>query len=124
MENDVIDSKTDVRDFGSLIHVNIATKLTLAHTGPGQRGILYEITYTGIKSGNVAGGPLPVKGEGCFQPHEDPPVTVTVSEYADVGSSITMRIHIQVQIPILGSKTIFDQILSGSCSGPQQLRAV
>jgi hypothetical protein len=123
MGNDVIDSKTDVRDFGSLIHVNISTTLTLAQTGPGQRGILYEIAYSGIKSGNVTGGPLPVQGEGCFQPHEDPPVTVTVSEYADVGSSITMRIHIQVQIPILGSKTIFDQILSGSCGG-SQLRAV
>jgi hypothetical protein len=113
MENYVIDSKTDVKKFGSLIEVRIATTLTLVGTESNGAGIFYDVAYTGFKTGKASGGPLELRGDGAFRVNEDPQVVVTVSDYADNSSHISLHILIQVGLPVFGNQTIFSQTLSG-----------
>ncbi|MDN3657859.1 hypothetical protein QWZ08_19560 [Ferruginibacter paludis] len=118
MANSIIDTKTDERNFGGMIHENISTTLNLVQTAVGKFGVTYQITYTGRKTGSSSGGPQAVDGNTSFQASDDPPVTVNVSDYSDSGSFISIHVNIKVKIPIVGFKDIFDQTLAGNYSTP------
>jgi hypothetical protein len=114
MANSVIDTKTDENSFGSLLfRENITTELSLVQTDTDTFGISYQISFTGTKTGSTSGGPIAVSQNESFQANANPKVTVTVSGYTDTGCTISMHVVIQVAIPVLGTKTIFDETLGG-----------
>ena len=114
MANSVIDTKTDTTSFGNIIvKENISTELSLVQTDTDAFGISYLISFTGTKSGSTSGGPIAVNKNETLQANANPKVTVTVSDYTDTGSNISMHVVIQVAIPVLGTKTIFNETLSG-----------
>jgi hypothetical protein len=125
MANSVIDTKTDENKFGGLLfRETIDTQLSLVQTGDDQFGISYQISYTGTKSGSTSGGPIAVSKNGTFQANPNPVVTVTVSGYTDTGTTISMHIVIQVAIPVIGTKTIFDETLAGPYGKVSNLTAM
>ncbi|MBD0258305.1 MAG: hypothetical protein ICV83_21535 [Cytophagales bacterium] len=93
-------------------------------TGPSSFGITYNVVYTGVKDGNVTGGPAPITGNGSNVVNQNPKVTVTVSNYTDSGQAISMHINVQVDAPKLGTITIFDDDLSGPYSNQQPFNAI
>ncbi|MBS7564181.1 hypothetical protein KHS38_07165 [Mucilaginibacter sp. Bleaf8] len=114
MANSVIDTKTDKHTFGVWpVKETVTTTLSLILTGPDTFGLNYQAQYSGIKSGTVSGGPYAVSGNGSFVVNDNPKVTVTISNYSDSGSYISMHIQITVDIPVIGTETIFDETLGG-----------
>jgi len=119
MANSIIDTKTEENNFGNILFKEkIKTGLSLVQTDLDKFGINYQIVFSGAKDGSTSGGPIAVRKNEIFQANADPLVTVTVSEYLDSGSTISMHILIQVALPILGTKAIFDGTLAGSYSAP------
>ncbi|WP_413167783.1 hypothetical protein ACL6C3_13905 [Capilliphycus salinus ALCB114379] len=112
----VIDVKTDEHTYGALFaREKVAVTLTLIETDPGQFAIKYEATYSGIKSGHIAGGPVPITGDSSTVVNQNPKVTVIVSNYSNDQQNHLISAHIQitVQAPVLGNITIFDKSLGG-----------
>ena len=91
---------------------HVDTKLTLVYTDKGQFGILYDVKFSGVKSGHVQGGPEIVTGNETVVVHNSPKVDVTVSKFADTGSHISM--NIKAVLHKSGSHTLFDQTLAGN----------
>jgi hypothetical protein len=115
MANSIIDSKTDKNSFGSILRETIAATITLVQTGPGTFGLGYEFMYSGIKSGNTSSDqPIAVSGNGTAIANPDPKVTYTIANYSDSGTYISMQVTIVVDIPVLGTKTIFNETLGGA----------
>lgn len=112
MSYTVIDSKTEKKTF--LLVEHVTTKLSLVYTDKQQFGIVYDVTFSGPAKGHVTGGPEIVKGNESVIVHKDPQVDVTVSDFNDTGSHISMKVKIVVHKS--GSHTIFDQSLSGPYS--------
>ncbi|HSZ33250.1 MAG TPA: hypothetical protein VK772_08060, partial [Puia sp.] len=56
-----------------------------------------------------------------FQANADPLVTVTISEFADSGTNISIHVMIRVAIPVIGTRTIFDETLAGHYSATSNL---
>ncbi|MFD2574250.1 hypothetical protein ACFSUS_26685 [Spirosoma soli] len=108
----VIDQKTESHSY---VVEKVTTTLTLVETAPGQFGILYEAKYSGVKDGHVSGGPLSVSGNGEYVVNKNPEITVTISNYSNTGSNISMQIKIYVNA--YGGHTIFNQALGGSFGG-------
>jgi hypothetical protein len=125
MANSVIDSKTDKTSFGNIVvKENISTELSLVLTGNDQFGINYQISFTGTKTGSTSGGPIAVSQNGTIVANANPKVTATISGYSDTGTTISMQVVVQVAIPVLGTKTIFDETLAGPYSGVDNLAAL
>ena len=114
MSNSVIDSKTQEHSFGFWpVTEKVKTTLTLVEIDPGNFGITYVASYSGVKDGNVSGGPVSIPGNGNYKVNDDPEVVVKVSNYSESDTYISMHIVITVAIPVLGTKTIFDATLGG-----------
>lgn len=117
MANAIIASKTDDKTFGAWpLKEKISTTITLLQTGSDAFGLAYQAVYSGIKSGSVSGGPYAVSGNLNKVVNQSPKVTLIVSNYSDTGSYISMRVIITVDIPVIGTETIFDETLGGSYS--------
>lgn len=117
MSSTVIDSKTQSHKFGVWPFTEtVTTTLKLVEISSGTFGIIYDSKYSGIKDGHVGGGPIPISGNGSYEVNKSPKVEVIVTNYSDDGSSISMNIKITVDIPVLGTKTIFDATLGGAYS--------
>lgn len=115
MSNTVIDSKTQKHKFGVWpVTETVTTTLDLVEMSPGKFGVNYKAVYSGVKSGTVSGGPTSIPGNGSFVVNPNPKVTVIVTNYSDSGTYISMHIQITVDIPVLGTKTIFDATLGGA----------
>lgn len=111
----IIDRKTDKHTFGHWpAKEEVATTITLVHTGSGQFGLAYDAVFSGVKSGHVSGGPYPVSGNMHKVLHNSPQVVLTISNFDETSTTISMRVTITVDIPILGNKTIFDETLGGA----------
>jgi hypothetical protein len=115
MANPIIDTKTDTNTFGSILKETISATITLVETAPGQFGLNYQFVYSGIKSGSSSSDtPIAASANGTYVANPSPKVTYTIAGYSDTGTSISMQVTIQVDIPALGTKTIFNETLSGS----------
>ncbi len=116
MMQTVIDSKTDNRSgFGW----ETKTTLKLIETDPNNFGINYDVDYkTGGLFGSwkhISGGPVKNLGNGSWVVNDSPKVTVIVSNYSvDSGQQlISMHVKIDVDVPVVGTVTIYDQTLGG-----------
>lgn len=115
MSNTVIDSKTQSNKFGFWpVTESVTTTLDLVEMSAGKFGVNYKAVYSGVKDGTVSGGPTSIPGNGSFVVNPSPKVTVIVTNYSDSGTYISMHIQITVDIPVLGTKTIFDATLGGA----------
>jgi|GEM_PF-1149862 len=113
--NTVIDRKTDRHTFGHWpAKEEVATTITLVHMGSGKFGLSYDSVFSGVKSGHVSGGPYPVSGNMHKVLHNSPQVVLTISNFDETSTTISMRVTITVDIPVLGNKTIFDETLGGA----------
>jgi hypothetical protein len=107
----VIDSKTESHDY---VVEKVSTTLTLLETAPDQFGMNYNAAYSGIfGNGNVQGGPIPVSGNGQWNVHDGPRITVSVSNYSDDTSNRIVSMHVTINVDVLGGINIFDQTLGG-----------
>jgi hypothetical protein len=110
----VIDSKSDKRKFQKFpLSETIITTINLLELTPGKFGLDYQADYSGVKVGKINGGPLDISGNGTYIENDDPKVTMIISNYSDSGTAISMQITINIDAPILGTVTIFDQALGG-----------
>jgi|SRR5580692_11271050 hypothetical protein len=114
MANPIIDTKTDKNTFGSILKETISATISLVETAPGQFGLNYQFLYSGIKSGSSSSdAPIVVTANGTYIANPSPKVTYTIAGYTDTGNSISMQVTIMVDIPALGTKTVFNETLSG-----------
>jgi hypothetical protein len=112
----VICTVTDQHDFGSWPFIeHVSVTLTLLETAPDQFAVAYDATYSGLKDGRVAGGPVPVNGNGTWVVNPNPKVTVIVSNWSDDHAQHLISAHIKIVVdaPVLGTITIFDKSLGG-----------
>ena len=114
MSNTVIDSKTDKRKFGFWpVTETVTTTLTLVNLGAGRVGINYHSKFSGVKDGEVSGGPIEVSGDIEKVVNQSPKVTVIVSQFNKTSNYISMHVKIVVDIPVIGSETIYSKTLGG-----------
>lgn len=119
MSNSVIDSKTQSFDFGFWpFKEKVTTTLDLVEISAGKFGVNYKAVYSGLKDGTVSGGPAMIPSDGTYIVNEDPKVAVIVTNYSDSGAYISMNIQITVDIPVIGTETIFDGTLGGAYGSP------
>jgi hypothetical protein len=110
----VIDSKSDTRKFKKFpFSETVITTINLLELTPGKFGVSYEADYSGVKDGKINGGPVDVPGNGTFIENDDPKVIMVISNYSDSGIAISTQITINIDAPVLGTVTIFDQALGG-----------
>ena len=115
MSNTVIDKKTETHKFGGWIaSESVTTTISLVNMGDGKFGLSYDSKFSGVKDGHVQGGPFAVDGNKNIKVHSSPDVHLTISKFDKTSSTISMNVDITVDIPVLGTKTIFDQTLSGT----------
>lgn len=116
MSNIVIASKTEKHTWSFLfVNEQVVTTLTLVKLDNGKVGINYDVSFSGIKSGHVTGGPIVVKGNEMVKLHSDPDVFVEVTQFQKSKTYVSMHIKIAVHAPSpIGEKVIFDQTLGGN----------
>lgn len=112
----VIDSRTEKTSFG-LGALKVQTTLTLVKMDEGGFGILYSADYSGMKEGHVTGGPASLpSGNARVVVNASPEVVLIITNYVDSGSTISMHVQVTVAVPVLGTKTIFNNTLGGRYS--------
>jgi len=117
MSYTVIDKKTEHHDFGSWpVKISIDTTLTLVNLGNGNVGLNYDCTFSGIKKGHVQGGPIQVDGNMTKVVNDNPKVLAIISGYQKTANYASMHVQITVDMPVFGTKTLFDSTLGGSFS--------
>ncbi|WP_103071556.1 hypothetical protein [Aquimarina sediminis] len=115
MSQTVIDSKTQTVKFGFWpAKEEITTTLQLLNLGKGDFGIDYHSKFSGIKDGEVKGGPISIDGNLTKVVNKSPEVKVIVSNYNKTNDYISMHVKIDVDIPVIGNETIYEQTLGGS----------
>ncbi len=117
MLNQIIDTKSETRTFKKLFFketINSTVSLILINE-PEKFALNYNANYSGIKNGNLSGGPIPVGDNGSHIEHDDPKVILEVSNYSDDGSVISFHVKVTVDASQagLGTITLFDQTLGG-----------
>lgn len=111
----IIDRKVESHTFGVWpVKENIKTTLTLVKMDNGSLGLIYEADFSGVKSGHVSGGPREINGDGTIVVNPNPKVVVSISQYKRTDTYGSMHIKITVDIPVIGSETIFDKTLGGN----------
>lgn len=112
----VIQNKTDKHQFGVWpVAESVTTIITLIYTDSKTFAIDYDCTFSGVKSGHVQGGPISVFGNTTVIVNQNPEVKVTITQFNNDTSRnyISLHIKIEVNIPVIGWKTIFDETLGG-----------
>lgn len=113
-DNTDIQCKTEKHSFGFGAE-KVSTTLCLVNMGAGKVGLRYESKFSGIKDGDVSGGPIEIDGNLEKTIHNDPKVAITVSGYQNTGSYASMHVKIVVDGPFpIGKVTIYDQTLGGN----------
>jgi hypothetical protein len=117
MSNTKIQCKNEEHSFGVWpAREKVSTTLCLVSMGGGKVGLTYESTFSGVKDGSVQGGPIEVPGNLQRVINDSPKVTITVTEYQNTGTYASIHVEITVDIPVLGTKTIYSQTLGGNYS--------
>lgn len=117
MANTLIDTKTEIHTFGVWpLKETVTTTIQLYKLEIGGFGASYSVLYSGVKDGDVAGGPIPIQGNMIQEISPDPSVKVkvTVSEYLDSRTTVSMHITAEVTVSEYGTKMIFNQTLGGA----------
>lgn len=115
MSNIVIDSKTESHSFGALFaKEKVKTTISLVKMANAKFGLSYNSEFSGIKDGHVSGGPYEVSGNENLTAHDSPKVMLIISNYTVTAESISMNVEITVDIPVIGSETIYNETLSGT----------
>lgn len=115
MKNKVICQKTETNSYGIWpAKESVTTTISLINAGNGTVGLSYDCSFNGVKSGHVHGGPYPVSKDENIVVNDSPEVHVIISEFNNTGSYVTLCMELVVNIPVIGSKTIYKQILEGS----------
>lgn len=110
----VIDKKTESHDYGHWpLKESVTTTIMLLNMGGGQIGVSYDSDFSGLKSGHVQGGPIAIEGNEGIIVNDSPKVTVVISQFNKTANYISVHIAITVEIPVIGSETIYDQTLGG-----------
>ena len=110
----VIDKQSQQSKLGAWpVTESVTVTLTLLETNPGEFGVNYEAEYSGIQNGRVAGGPIPISGNGSWVVNQDPKVTVNVSNYSDDKNARVISGHVKITLAMLGNHTIFDKTMGG-----------
>ena len=118
MSYTVIDKKAELHTYGVWpVKEKVSTTLTLLNLDSGQIGASYDSEFGGVKNGHVQGGPIVVDGDKTAVVNESPKVTVVVSQFNKTPSYISMHIAITVDIPVIGTETIYSQTLGGHYDG-------
>lgn len=117
MSYTIIDQKTEKHNFGVWpVTETVTTTLSLVNMGSGKFGLTYDSGFSGVKKGHVSGGPYEVTGNENIVVNENPKVVATISNFNKTESYISMHEKITVDIPIIGTKTIYDQTIGGEYS--------
>ncbi len=115
MSYTTIDTRTQSHSFDVLfVHEDVNTTMSLVNMGDGKLGLIYDSHFSGIKSGHVHGGPITVEGNIDKVVHDSPKVSVIIIGFNQTASYVSMHVTIEVDIPVLGSKTIFSKTLGGA----------
>lgn len=115
MNYTVIDSKTDKHTYGTWpAKETVETTISLVEMDDGNFGLKYDSKFSGIKSGHVQGGPYQVDGNMEIKVNDNPKVMLIISNYNKTEEIIVMSVKITVNIPVIGTKTIFNETLSGN----------
>ncbi|MDY0321396.1 MAG: hypothetical protein WHU93_02165 [Arcobacteraceae bacterium] len=110
----VIDSKTESQSYGGFpVSEKVKTTLQLLNMGDGNIGLSYDSSFSGVKSGQVHGGPIAINGNEDKVVNQTPRIVVSISEFNKSKSYASMHVRIVVDIPVLGNKTIYNQTLGG-----------
>ncbi|ADL50714.1 hypothetical protein [Clostridium cellulovorans] len=112
----IIDTKSETHNYDLVFtHESVTTTLSISYTGDDNFGIIYNSEFSGIKNGHVQGGPIPVSQNTQIKVHDNPDVIVTITQFnLDLQNHhISLHIRIDVDIPVIGKKNIFDQTLGG-----------
>lgn len=118
----VIDSYTATLNIPLVEKADVKIELVLMDTG--EFGFRYEATWSGIRSGNSAGGPYVVTGNMDKQVNDDPPVWVKVSDWSVDPKERRVSMHVKVicdlskYSSLIGKVTVFDHTLSGHYGVP------
>lgn len=114
MSNTVIDRKKESHSFGFWpAKEEVTTTITLIKNENDTFGILYESRFEGIKDGHVSGGPYEINGNESRVVNNSPKVKLIISNYYKSENTITMTVKITVDIPVIGTETIYKKTLSG-----------
>ena len=117
MDYTVISEKTESHTFGVWpVKEKVTTTMSLVNMGNGQLGLSYESTFSGIKEGDVKGGPEEIDGDVEKVVNDSPKVVVAVSEFNKASNYASMHVEISVEIPVIGTEQIYSQTLGGSYS--------
>lgn len=112
-----IDCKSESHSYGALFaKEKVTTNICLVNMGAKKVGLTYESKFSGIKSGDVHGGPFEVDDNMSKTLNNSPKVQLAISGYQNTGSYASMHVKITVDIPVLGTKTIYDKTLGGNYS--------
>lgn len=115
MAHQIIAQKVDKRKFTALLMKEyIDTTLQLVHLPDDKFGISYQCHFYGVKEGKRSGGPFEVSGNAKSSVQQNPEVVLEVCNFQKTDCAISMDILITIDLPIVGTKTIYDQTLGGS----------
>lgn len=113
----IIDKKTEHHSYGIwFAKETVTTTISLVNMQDGIFGLSYESVFNGIKDGHVQGGPHEITGNTEITVHKSPKVVLTISNYNETESVISMTVNISVNIPGIGNENIYNQTLSGTYS--------
>ena len=116
MSYTIIDKKSESHKYGWGLEEDVTTTMSLMNIGNEKIGLSYEANYSGIKSGGVHGGPFEVTGDETKIVHDSPKVEVIISNFNKKSSYVSLHVKITVDIPVIGTETIYDQTLGGEYS--------
>jgi hypothetical protein len=117
MSYQVIDSKSEKNSYGAwVVSEDVKTTLSLVYMGNNIFALNYDSVFSGLKSGQVQGGPISVSRNTTIIVNNDPKVTVAISQFnLDLRKNyVFLHVKIDVDIPVIGSETIYEQTLGGN----------
>jgi hypothetical protein len=81
--------------------------------GDGNIGLSYDSSFSGVKNGQVHGGPIVITGNEEKVVNQTPRIVVSISEFNKSDSKASVHVRIIVDVPVLGNQTIYNQTLKG-----------
>ena len=116
MSQNIIDTKSERHSYKVFFtQEDIRTILSLVYMGNNSFALNYNSWFSGVKAGHVQGGPISISGNTRIKVNNNPAVFVTVSHFnSDLQNhSISLHVTINVNIPMIGPKIIYNQTLGG-----------
>lgn len=108
----MIDKKTQKVRFGYWpFQDRIKTTLTLVGLGNGNFDLHYSSQFNALKIGKIENIEIPENGSITKRVNGNPEIEVDISNYSPTKKYIALHIKINVEIPGLGTQTIYNQIL-------------